>query len=733
MNWFSIFLLLVIVAYASIYCVVFVGGPSFYGDDTSYLSLAQSVVQGSFMQGPYIFSVRLLQVFPIALAYKLFGISMLSSSLWDIVSFIGSIIVAFLIGRELYDDYAGIVAALLLSFFPLIVMLAPTISDNIPMMFLGGLAVMSFVYATKRNSRLWYMLTGVFSVASPLVTPEGIISVYLVVLLLVIELARRRISVNRTTLFYIYGILASIMVLFAVNYATSGNPLVTLSTNLGFYSAVGKPNTIPSTNTDPMFYLNVMFPLAGFSTSNFNIMNIVSSMYVPVNNYSGLYFYALIVAAAYLIARLERRAYIPLLWFAFAFLYLEFGPMHVSISPFEYLLSYRLQRFLAILAIPLALTIAITSVRFARGTLKLKNKLARAAAFSAAPILIGFIVVTSIPINLFWYNSLVHARYDQLTIADYLASLPNSTKVYFSSSFSNLPIYMGYANASRLFVYDQIQDCNLIPANAYVVIPKSTSLFGLDYTPDPTQYCSSWKLVLYPSLTTSYLYERDVASMAVPFGAKLYKVGPLGQPVTVQQPQNTSVLNRSFNYFNLTGVGVFSNGILYNFITVNNVSSVNVHADKASASPGEPVILNVTFVGSFIWTLNNATQYYLKSALINVHYYGTELANQTGMLLDQNNGPWWKYVTQNGEPHQILYNDPGRYLRIQWNITPNATMVGKQLKLCGGYYAAYANTTDMGGWGYLFNALSRNQTRVVNSSAISIPSSNCVLLNVTAA
>jgi hypothetical protein len=347
------------------------------------------------------------------------------------------------------------------------------------------------------------------------------------------------------------------------------------------------------------------------------------------------------------------------------------------------------------------------------------------------------LVATSIPINMYWNNGLASSRYDQLTIANYLNNLPNTTKVYFGSAFSNLPIYMKFNNVSRFFVYDQIQDCHQIPGNSYVVIPKYINLLSLDYTPNPTQYCNSWTLVLYPNITGSF--QPGISAMAMPFGAKLYFVyyNNTNSPISsnTNSPISSNVTNttlNNFNYFNLTGVGTKSNGNLTRFITINKVSSVNVNLSRSSATPGESVIANITFVGNFKWFKNNATDYYLQSNQINIHYYGTELANQTGMLLDQNNGPWWKYISQNGEPHQILYNDSTRYLRIRWNITPNVTTIGKQLKICGGYFATYTNTTSYGGWGNLFDAISYNQTSVVNSTTINIPSSNCAYLNVTA-
>lgn len=749
-KWLPLLLLAIIVIYTAAYCVIFVGGPSFYGDDTVYLNLAYNAIHNTFREGSFIFSVRLLQVFPIALSYELFGVSLLSSSAWDIFSFVGSVIIAFFVGRELYDDYAGVLAAALLSFFPLVVMLAPTISDNIPLMFITGLAVMSFIFATKRNSKAWYLMTGIFSVASLLVTPEGVVATYFVIFLLLIYLALKKIKVNRTSLYYIYGLILALLVLFAFNYVNSGNAFVTVTTNLHFYSAVGQQNTIPSTNTNLMFYPDVMFPLNGFSILSPNLQAFISFLYNPMNNYSGLYFFALVISAVYLFARFEKKAFIPILWFLFGFLYLELGPMHFSLFPLQYLLSYRLQRFLTIIAIPTVIVISIGATRFIKNMYKLRNRAVKFVSIAIILFLILLLVGTSIPINLYWYQGLAYERYGQLSIANYLSKLPSNTRIYISSAFSMLPIYMQFDNMSRFIIYDNIKNCRSMQTNSYVVLPKYINLFNLNYTPNPPSSCGIWSLVLYPKMNGNF--SPAIKTMAYPFDAKLYYIYYNGTNSTRDSSQTNSTKtvnqtasatnstlsnqtlqtsNTQYNYFNLTGVGVRSNNSISNFSVVNNVSNVSVELSKFSASPGEPVIVNVTFAGSFKWSANNATSYYLHSKVINVHYYGIELANQTGKLLDQADGPWWDFVTQNGTPQQILYGNPNTYLRIQWNITPNSTLVGNRLKICGGYFAAYENTTQHGGWGNLFDILSSNQTRIVNSTVINIPSSNCAYLNVT--
>ncbi len=737
----SLAVLLAIAAYAIAYSVVNAGGPSFYGDDTVYLSLANSAVSGNFQESAFIFSVRILQILPIALFYKLFGIGMLSSSAWDILSFVGTIIAVFFIGKELYSRNAGMVSALLMAFFPLVVRLSATVSDDIPMMFLASLAILALVYATKKSSKQWYFLLGVFLVASPLVTPEGAIISVVVILYFVIALLRRRTSVNRTTLYFIYGILAAGIALMLFNYAYSysRNPLITLTVSSHFYSGVGGQNTIPSTNTNPSFYISTMFPY-GLANMLKNILNsrtlnmgqIWNQISMQGGNRAGFYFYFAVFAALYLLAKRERASYVPLLWLSVGFLYLEFGPMSISLFPFHYLLSYRLGRFLTIIAPAAVLTIGIAIARATECGSAFKSLFADAVSIAA----ILFLITTSMPINAFWHAGLVYARYSQMQIANYLNALPNTTKIYYTGSFALVPIYMKFDNLSRFYAYDALRSCSEIPAGAYVIIPYQEQ-FGINFTANPTEYCPSWQLVMAPLLSG---YPPDITAPAMTFEAKLYHVPSNGTTLSnsTKTGANSSLISANsvtaneINFFNLTGIGVEnkSSGKIEQFIVVNNVTSVSIALNRSQAGVGENVTLNVTFAGTFLWG-TDAGKIYLQEPLINVHYYGIELSNQSGSLYDQSNGPWDFYINQTAAPHQVLYNNQYEYLRVVWKVAPKETAAGKTLKFCGGYFAAYMGNSSTSEWASLYNTFSYKQQRAINNTFINIPSGNCAYLNVT--
>jgi hypothetical protein len=192
-----------------------------------------------------------------------------------------------------------------------------------------------------------------------------------------------------------------------------------------------------------------------------------------------------------------------------------------------------------------------------------------------------------------------------------------------------------------------------------------------------------------------------------------------------QEPTNVTPVS-----LNLTGV-FLKNG---SFVFINNVTRVEVSLNTTQAKPGENVEVNVTFVGYFGWgaggyVSQNLTPWYIKRT-INVHYFGVELSNETSHLLVQSNGPWdkmIKMITELGEVKQPLNLSPLYYFRIRWVITPTQNVVGKTLKICGGYFASYPNITN---WADYYNKLAYQQAFVINSTVINIPSVNCELLKV---
>lgn len=502
-------LLLLIVSFTSLYSVIFFMGPSIYGDDFYYSQLAYNITRGGFTEAGNIdpiLSIRLLQIFPMAFFYELLGYGAGPAAAWDFLSFIGTVIAVFFIGKELYDYRAGLLSSALLSIMPIVVQYSTTVSDNITMMFLTTIVVLALVKATKMNSHAWYFALGAAIVASLLTTPQSEIFAFVVFAYLAVELLRRKIRISRTSLFLLYGIAASLLVLFAFNYLNNGNPLLTFTYTSTYYSGDVGVNFTLSTDQ----YLFSMFPYSIFSTLSTISTNPTAPSNLITNIWSstapcGAYFYAAFVVLAYLIVKRERRAYLPVFLFLGCFLYMNFGPTHIGLNPFAYVLAPRLDRYLILLAVPAVLMMAMAIVRAFR------TRSNAWKAVSAVVVLSGlaFLVATSLHVNLFWYYVWDNSRYGQLQIASLLSALPNTTRVYYVQGFFFVPIYVHYNNDSRFIQYDPYSYCYNFSGGVYVAVPNNIpppvppSQVKAPYLPlNITDYCPYWQEVIAGSNTT---------------------------------------------------------------------------------------------------------------------------------------------------------------------------------------------------------------------------------------
>lgn len=496
-------LLSAILVYAFSYSILFVQGPSYNGDDISYAWAAYYAHLGTFVQNTgNILSIRPLQIYPIAFFVDLLGINMYSLTAWSTCCFIATILIVFLIGKELYNSYAGLLAALLFAFLPTIVVISGQMSDNTPMTLFVSLTMLGLVYGQRRSSNIWYFVCGASLVAGFLTIPLASLAIIMVVLYLFIEVLRRRVRIDRHLSYLALGFGVAIIILILFNTFNSHNPLITFTENYNFFQTEYNQSYglayNPETST-LQFYIYTMFPYHIFDTfrsffsPNFNLITAWNQIYPGYNNV-GFYFYAAVIAIVYLLFKREKHAYFALFWFIIGFLLLEFDPAHISLSPFSYFLQHRLDRYLTLIAPAAVLLISMSLVTLATSGKKLYFKYAKTAF---AVIVVVFLISTAIPLNLKWYDLTLYERQTQIELANYVNTLPNSTRIYINSGML-VAIYMHFDNVSRIEVYDQIENCTSISPNSYIAIPIYSDPYDLPYVPDPQKYCPSWQLVLSP-------------------------------------------------------------------------------------------------------------------------------------------------------------------------------------------------------------------------------------------
>ena len=504
-------LLALIVACAAVYSVATAVGPSYFGDDIAYANYAHAVVQGMFHQNTGdVLSIRILQIYPIAFFYLIFSATQVSSSGWDILSFIATLVIVFYIGRELYNEYAGLVAAALLAFMPTVLQISGTMSDNPPMMFMVSLAMLALLLGQNRGSRRWYFVCGAALVAAFLIIPEGLFAIGVVALYLIARFFFKRPRIDRHVQYILYGFLVAVAVLLLFNYLNADNPLITFSFTFNYFQT-NSYNFAPQ-NGNLAFYPNTMFPYHVLGTLyndtlklSLNPVAVWSQIYSGMGysgtwnnsatyNNVGFYFYIAVLAALFLIARKEKRAYFVLFWFIVGLLIMEFDPYHVTLSPFSYLLQHRLDRYLTFIAPPAVLMIAIAAVRIVD---KARSNRSFYLRMLLATSIILFLITTAIPIDMLWHSVQAYEASSQVQIARYLDGLANTTRIYFNSGQA-IPIYMGFKNYSRFIIYDQIDNCTQLMPNSYIALNVYTRVYDTDYTPAAVNPCTGWVPIALP-------------------------------------------------------------------------------------------------------------------------------------------------------------------------------------------------------------------------------------------
>ncbi len=489
---------------AIIYSSTFFMGPSLNGDDFWYTTLAYQALHGTFALGAQsidpVLSIRLMMVYPIALFYLVLGYSPLSSSMWDLLCYLATIVITFTLGRELYGYRVAVLAAALLAFTPLVLMYATTPSPDIPMMMFSSFAVLALVLARKTESRLWYLSSGVSLVLGILTTPEAFITAFMIIAYILIERVRHG-KTKKAEQYLIYGATASLFILFALNYAMSGNPLITFSFNYNFYRNVTINSPFTLSNVSLSFYPNTLFQYNLLHSVNSIILapssakNVLSSLAYAIGyriTTTWLLFYALALSMAYLAIRREKRALLPALWFAFLMLYLMFGPQGIALNPFTYIFVAHLDRYLLLVTVPSALLISIAAARaLDQGMPALAHRARYNITIVLVVALIVFLLAASIHTGMLWYYSWDYSRYSQLAIVSYLGALPSNTPILYEYNFFYVPLYLGFKNYSRFHPYlGGSINCTTDPSVSYIAVPQN-----LPGGIDPAS-CPSWHQVL---------------------------------------------------------------------------------------------------------------------------------------------------------------------------------------------------------------------------------------------
>jgi hypothetical protein len=109
-----------------------------------------------------IYENRISIVLPLAFVFKLFGISEFSTMLLPLFYAVGTIITVYFLGKQLFNEGIGLLAALLVTTIPLDVFASTAVMPDSIIPFYSSLIWLCFLLGQKKDNQFFYFLAGFF-------------------------------------------------------------------------------------------------------------------------------------------------------------------------------------------------------------------------------------------------------------------------------------------------------------------------------------------------------------------------------------------------------------------------------------------------------------------------------------------------------------------------------------------------------------------------------------------
>jgi 4-amino-4-deoxy-L-arabinose transferase-like glycosyltransferase len=219
----SIILLAIILSY------ILYSGPFVYYDDNYYILSAHQMLQGTFTPNGIPFTVETLTIASIALSFLLFGYGIVQAALPSLVEYLATIIVIFLLGRKMLNDYFAGIASFLFATAPFV--LGYT-TRALPDMLTGLTVAIACYYLYKAinlKSNRAMLLVGFFIALTMLVKTAGVIIIASFLIGLVYLYADKNFRKNKRMFVYaIVGMLIPLLIMMLYFYILTGNPFFNL-------------------------------------------------------------------------------------------------------------------------------------------------------------------------------------------------------------------------------------------------------------------------------------------------------------------------------------------------------------------------------------------------------------------------------------------------------------------------------------------------------------------------
>src|SRR3989344_2924589 len=260
-------------------------------------------------------STRLGLIYPTALSYKLFGINDFSSVLFVLITSLASIILIFYFGKLLFNEKIGLMAAFLLSFFPLDVFYATKLFTDLPSAFFMALGVYAFLYSEMKPGLKYgigYMLSGIFIGIGYMIRE----SVLLIALFFIIYILYKK-RIKKEYFLVPLGVLIVIVIESIIFLNLTGDPLF-------------------RNHASQKYLEDAVIQHDYFGRLDFPIGLLHYPWLFLTNNLLSFFYIFIFIAVGYAIIYRKKEAYIMLLWLLPLLIYLAFGSSSLtSYIPFK--------------------------------------------------------------------------------------------------------------------------------------------------------------------------------------------------------------------------------------------------------------------------------------------------------------------------------------------------------------------------------------------------------------
>jgi len=296
-------LLILIILFGLILRLFFFSGIG-TSDDLAYSKFAGNIEEGIDPDASRTLSTRLGIIYITALSYKLFGINDLSSVLFVLLTSLGNIILIYYFGKLLFNKKTGLIAALLMSFFPLDIVYATKLLTDIPSAFFMSLGVYLFLHSEikkKLKYNIGYIFSGILIGIGYLIRESAI----LIGLFFIIYIAYKR-RIKKEYFLVPLGVLIIIGIELLLFLILTDNPL---------YKIQSSQQHLAEVMIDPNYYGRLDFPSGLFHYP-----------YLILSNNLIFYFFAFIgISIIYCIVYKKKETYTLMIWFLALLIYLSLG------------------------------------------------------------------------------------------------------------------------------------------------------------------------------------------------------------------------------------------------------------------------------------------------------------------------------------------------------------------------------------------------------------------------